>query len=641
LSRIHKRFLLLICLFVVTHSLSGCTGTKFISESPSIVSPSSAILLPGQTLQFTATGDTGSLANPTWLVNGIAGGSSTTGTISSSGLYTAPTSSSALATTVQVTESNVVQGLTSVPATVSFFSAGNPSAGAVSPSNHPQVAIYTYPAPQGASVQVQFGTSTNYGLTTSAQEAPPAGGNVTILVAGMRASTTYHMQAVVQLPGGKRVPDADHTFTTGDLPAALVPSMTVQQPLGAAAVAPGVELLDLFTQPGSQLVALAVDTAGNVIWYYPLNRGELPFPIKLLPNGHMLVVVVQGLTSASAPLTNATSFTDEIREIDLAGNVVYRLSQTDIDAGLAATGASFQALANFHHDILKLPNGHLIILANYVKTFTDQPGFSSVIGDAIVDWDPQAQAPVWTWSAFDHIPLTHDPFGPTDWTHANALVYSPDDGDLILSMRDQNWVVKINYQDGAGDGKILWRLGPGGDFTLTAGQAPLEWNYGQHYPTLLSPNSAGIFQLMIFNNGNNRVVDVDNDDCGAPGLTACYSSVPVFELNESAGTAQVVSDDNLSPAYSVCCGNASQLANGDLEYDVAFDVNTPNQSYIQEVTPGPTPQLVWQLNVANQLAYRGFRIPSLYPGVEWTQSAITAANAAVAKRTSQKSTGQH
>ena len=151
-------------------------------------------------------------------------------------------------------------------------------------------------------------------------------------------------------------------------------------------------------------------------------------------------------------------------------------------------------------------------------------------------------------------------------------------------------------------------------------------------------NSAGIFRLMLFNNGNNRLVDANDDDCGLPGLTLCYSSVPTFELNESAGTAQVVSEDNLSPAFSICCGNASQLENGDLEYDVAFDVNTPNQSYIQEVIPGQTPQLVWQLNVIGQLMYRGFRIPSLYPGVEWTQSAITAANA-VMKRPAQTSTG--
>jgi arylsulfate sulfotransferase len=430
----------------------------------------------------------------------------------------------------------------------------------------------------------------------------------------------------VHLPGGQQVLDADHTFTTGDLPAALIPKITVPQAAGAGA-APGVELLDLVATASNQLTAVATDLAGNVVWYYNPGAGNYPFPIKPLPNGHMLLVV------------SGTS--NEVQEIDLAGNVVYQLppvhhqSRADFDW-------SFVSRTIQHHDIVKLPNGHLILLANYNQTFTNQPGFSTVTGDALVDWDPQAQAPVWTWSTFDHLALTHDPVSNTDWTHANAVIYSPSDGNLILSMRNQDWVIKINYQDGAGDGRILWHLGAGGDFTMTSGQAPLEWNYTQHYPTVLTPNSAGIFQLMVFNNGGGRLLDTNNDACDTPGFAACYSSVPVYELNEFTNTAQVLSDDSLSPHFSLCCGNASILANGDLEYDVAYDLNTPNQSYIQEVTPGPTPQLVWQLNVAGQLAYRGFRITSLYPGVEWTQSAIAAAStAAVAKRSPQKSTGQH
>jgi hypothetical protein len=234
----------------------------------------------------------------------------------------------------------------------------------------------------------------------------------------------------------------------------------------------------------------------------------------------------------------------------------------------------------------------------------------------------------------DHIPITHAPNGTADWTHGNAVVYSQDDGNLLLSMRNQNWIVKINYDNGAGDGSILWHLGPNGDFALPTGQDPLEWNYGQHYPVLVGPNTSGIFPLMFFNNGNNRLLDAAADLCGTPGLTACYSSVPTMQLNEYTKNAQVLDEVNLTPAFSFCCGNANRLANGDYEYDVADDlnlpanVNGPQVSYIQEVTPEVHPQLVWQMNVSGQLAYRGFRIPSLYPGVEWTQSAMETANVA-------------
>ena len=37
------------------------------------------------------------------------------------------------------------------------------------------------------------------------------------------------------------------------------------------------------------------------------------------------------------------------------------------------------------------------------------------------------------------------------------------------------------------------------------------------------------------------------------------------------------------------------------------------------------------MNLHVVLIYRGFRIPSLYPGVTWTQSAIVAASAGVAE----------
>jgi len=32
---------------------------------------------------------------------------------------------------------------------------------------------------------------------------------------------------------------------------------------------------------------------------------------------------------------------------------------------------------------------------------------------------------------------------------------------------------------------------------------------------------------------------------------------------------------------------------------------------------GATPVTVWQMDIAGQWAYRAYRIPSLYPGVQW------------------------
>ncbi len=566
-------------------------------------------------MQFTATGSGGgSTGSSVWKVNGVSGGSAATGTIDATGVYTAP--ATVPTSNVTVTMLNSTAGTTTSPAIVSFFSDKNFS-GTVAASNNPLVAAYTVAIPFGSTMQVQFGTTTGYGLTTWAQPASATAGSTTVLVAGMRQSTTYHMQATIKTASGRQIVDADHTFTTGSILASTLPTLTVPQAATASASG-GVEMLNIFNQANSTglIQAVVTDLAGNVIWYYPLGPQEVPFPIKPLPSGNILMVV-------------SGTKTEDVREIDLAGNIQYQLTRDQISAGLKASGSTLVA-GNLHHDILKLPNGHYIILFNYQPLLADGSQ-SPVIGDGLIDWDPVKGAPVWTWSAFDHLSTSHAPYGPDDWTHANAVIYSPDDGNLIMSMRNQNWVLKINYQDGAGDGSVVWRLGPGGDFTLPAGQDPIEWNYGQHYPTFVSSNSSGIFQLMLFNNGNNRLVDSTNDICGTTGQIACYSSVPTYELNESAKTAAVAAEHKIPPHYSICCGDALILGNGNLEYDVAFDVTTPNQSFIQEVTTDPSAQLVWQMNLVGQLLYRGFRVPSLYPGIEWTQSAVATANTPAVK----------
>ena len=474
------------------------------------------------------------------------------------------------------------------------------------------MALYSFPAPHGSNVKVNFGTTTNYGLSTWSQPAPSNGGNVSIFVAGMRADSTYHMQAVVTTASGDTVNDADQTFTTGSIPADMLPTITAQTTPGLTP-GDGVEMLNLFQDdpPTNQLTAVVTDLQGNVIWYFPIQP-DPPFPMKPLPNGHILVVT-----------------SDLIREIDLAGDVLFALPLVQVQSALASSGISLPALNFFHHDILKLDNGHLIFLIQFTRT--DIPGSAEVAGDAIVDWDPHSQAPVWFWNTFDHLDLAHAPFGIADWTHSNALVYSPDDGNLLVSMRNQDWILKINYADGKGDGTVLWHLGFQGDFTLPSGVGPIEWNYGQHYPVLLGPSTSGIFPLMFFNNGTNRVIDTAGTPCFSSPVPACASSVPVFQLNENDKTVQILSERNLAPAYSICCGSVVALVNGNLEYDIALDVANTNFSTIQEVTQGGSGTLAWKMQINGELAYRGFRIPSLYPGVTWSQAALATATSAAKK----------
>jgi hypothetical protein len=241
--------------------------------------------------------------------------------------------------------------------------------------------------------------------------------------------------------------------------------------------------------------------------------------------------------------------------------------------------------------------------------------------------------PVWLWNEFDNFDINRRPYLYPDWTHTNAVIYSKDDGNLIISSRHQNWLVKIDYNNGAGTGDIIWKMGAilptdttpqdMADFALlnadgTPDANQTDWFFAQHGPAFTTANTTGNFGLVLFDNGDDRgVAVVAGGTCGVTGQPNCYSTVPVFNIDETAKTATLVL--NLSaPDYSFFGGNAEVLANGDIEYDECSNGSLPGvDAAVFEVTQSSTPQPVWQLQVTGQYAYRSIRTPSLYPGVQW------------------------
>jgi len=585
-----------------TFNIVQPNGSNSVSIS---VSPGSGTVMTGQTLQLNASVTGTNNKGVTW---SIFSSNASAGTIDPSGLYKAP--GTALFAPVKIQAASVANPTKTAEATVWVLAPGT-----VSTTNNPLVAQYSMAVPDGGSVKVDFGPDTSYGLDTWTQNAPSGGGPVNLLVAGMRASSTYHMQATVDLPGGLQFQDADHTFQTGAVPANRIPAITVNQP-GNLAPNSGVELLDLinYAITGNPLQAVVTDLQGNVIWYYDVDpdgsTGALPFPIKLLPNGHFLI-------NATPAGSGGTGGPGVLMEIDLAGNIIHSMTSAELNSRLATAG--FNLVSNaMHHDFLLLPNGHLIIIVDHTKDFTDLPGYpgtTAVLGDALIELDQNWQ-PVWVWDTFDHLDVNRHPLAFPDWTHSNALIYSPDDGDLLLSMRDQSWIIKIDYQDGKGSGDILWRFGYQGDFTLASGGAPAAWQYGQHDIQIDSANSSGIFNLSMFDNGWIRVMDANGDLCGSTGQPACYSRAVIFQVDEPTRTASILWQDTNLP-YSLALGSVNPQANGDVEFEEGFLPDSPWKAVAQEVTRETNPQLVWRLEVDHQPGYRIFRLPSLYPGVQW------------------------
>lgn len=469
----------------------------------------------------------------------------------------------------------------------------------VSPTANPQVALYSVSTGEAANVLVQFGLDSNYGLTTWTQPSP-AGGVANLFVAGMKANTPYHMRAVVQFSDGTQFVDTDHLFTTGPVDPKQAPTITATTSTGTTPQS-GVELLDLVSGNSRPTIT---DLSGNVLWTYDaVPNGTVPNPAKLLPNGHFLINFSEGT------LDGVNSV---IQEVDLTGKMIWQMTAADLNTSLAvATCAGCNiTVVGTHHDFVLLPNGHLIVIA---ATQKDVSG-TTVTGDVIIDLDPNHK-PVWLWNEFDHLDVNRRPMGFPDWTHTNAVLYSPGDGNLIVSVRHQNWLVKVDYANGKGAGDILWRLGYQGDFALVGGTDPTDWFYAQHGPSFATSNTTGQFSLILFDNGDDRVFP-PGVSCGTSGAPPCpYSTVSLLQMDEAAKTATLAFYPT-APTYSFFGGNAAVLKNGNVEFcEAAGGPGTAGVIY--EVTQDSSAQKVWQMQVTGQYVYRGQRLPSLYPGVQW------------------------
>ncbi|MDE1154358.1 MAG: aryl-sulfate sulfotransferase [Acidobacteriaceae bacterium] len=509
-------------------------------------------------------------------------------------------------------------GGSSTAATCSAASASTTSA-RLSVTSNAQVAKYTYTAPGAGSVYVQFGTTTGYGRKTSSVTA--SSGSVSILVAGMLANTTYHMQAVFTADDGTVTTDADQSFTTGGVPCKFTATLTGTTTSGMTPQ-PGIEMID----GGNNLdlpAPVATDLQGNILWTYAFpdeSTGVSAMPIRLLANGDMLMLLMH---NSSTLLTNTTGVDtgSEVREINLAGDTVQSLSITELNARLAAKGKTL-TLGGFSHDVIQLSNGHFVLDATTEQsvTLTGDTTPTTVLGDVIVDLDTNLQ-PVWTWNTFDHLDVNRHPFNFPDWTHANAISYDPVDGSLLYSLRHQNWVLKVNYANGSGDGTILWKLGPQGDFSLLAtdgsvDNAPEDWFYSQHAAEYISTDESGRITMSLMDNGNDRQF-ANGTSCPVTAGDTCYSTIPIFQLDESAKTAKFLFHQILSPSlYNEWGGNTNILANGDVQYHLA-GLSNSTKSAAYEVTGDSTAKTVWSMQMNNAQAYRGERWPSLYPGVQW------------------------
>lgn len=547
-------------------------------------------------------------------------------------------------------------------------------------TGNPLVAVFSAPScAAGSSMRVAYQQQSGGTQSVTNWVACHPPNTMTFEVAGMYPAKPYHMFTQVKT-GSTITNGATLSFTTGTLPGNVpFPTFTVKK-AGTDATNP----IMLHNPIGFGVTTAYPDTAtdlnGKILWYYyPSDVTHADVLTRPLPGGGFL-----SLQDDYAWDANVTQ-EQYLRQVDLAGYLVRETNMGAIQQQLLAKGAADGGPCNavpnpppvgagcvgsFHHDAIQtLPNGWTAALLAVEKIFPagtqgDTSGLPvDIIGDMIVVLDTNWQVQ-WYWDAFDpagggngyaKLPVNSttavlgdtcgtDTYGcppmfllgsgvaplAHDWLHANTLYYwpAPEDGnttggDIIWSSRHQDWVFRIDYQDGAGTGNILWRMGPAheatgltGDFTfVNTYNDPWPWFSHQHD---VGMENGGTGPMTLFDNGDTRVAPPPIGMGSACSPYDCDSRGMALAVNQNSMQVTPVVSLDLG-SYSTAMGSAQLLANGNyfFENPIVFDILTGSTlGFSMELAPTPpAPQAGAAhiiVNLAGPQHYRGWQLPSLY-----------------------------
>ncbi|MES1260718.1 MAG: aryl-sulfate sulfotransferase [Acidobacteriota bacterium] len=472
----------------------------------------------------------------------------------------------------------------------------------VSPTANPLVALYSAPPCNTGSVRVLFQASARFSFMQTPSRPCQPGKSLNFYLAGMYQNTEY---SILQqnIAGGSTSLGPLITYRTGSPAIPVPPLLTVQAADANTSLSDRVFVVASYLLRSPEYPPVATDLFGNVIWYYPINPFQAP-AILLRPTPAATMML---LLASVDPADGSVIVGQRLREVDLAGNLVRETNVNALNLQLKARGDDL--IDWLAHEGLRLPNGHTLTFGTTERILTNVqgPGNVDVVGDMIIDLDENFQVS-WTWNPFNFLDTTRQAtlndtcviscgplrLAPTfnDWTHSNSIHFLPSDGSLVVSVRNQDWVIKIDYGNGSGTGKVLWRLGKGGDFAVVSSD-PWPWFSHQHDVEFDGNN----FEL--YDNGNTRLTE-------HAGTT---SRGQVWTLDEASLTARLILNVDMG-VFSRAVGSAQHLTNGNYQFlNGNLETAKGPAAWLIQVLPDGTKNL----QVAyGAYAYRVFAARDLY-----------------------------
>lgn len=209
-------------------------------------------------------------------------------------------------------------------------------------------------------------------------------------------------------------------------------------------------------------------------------------------------------------------------------------------------------------------------------------------GGIIYEYNSTTNSTDWGWTLCDHYTPPKD---TPDWSHTNAVALFPDHKSLLLSMRNQSAVTKIDRASG----DIQWVMGFRGDpsdgFNGDFAMAAQDHFYRQHDATVLPSGN-----ILLFDNGEK-------------GIRNYSRAIEIAYTYNPAGTseAHVVWEYRHSPdIYADIWGSAQRLENGNTLVDFGQRTIAWHTTIVEAAPDGTT---LWEIKLPVYVGvYRAERV---------------------------------
>jgi arylsulfate sulfotransferase len=318
---------------------------------------------------------------------------------------------------------------------------------------------------------------------------------------------------------------------------------------------------------------------------------------------------------------------------------------------------------SLHHEFHPLPDGGYLslhsekVLVEEFPISEDEPDVlepAEIRGDQLIVVDSELQI-IDSWHLSDLLPTSRIGYDSVarntetrthDWSHSNGLIRDPVDGGMILSVRHQDTLLKLDSE-----GEIQWILAnPNGwpeawqDFLLE-GVGEFAYPYHQHAPEF---DEYG--RLWVFDNGNHASTPYSDE----VNRISEFSRVVAYEIDEETMQfEQLLSFEQtgLGKLYSTALGDADWLPHlqsvlsvwgrvqGKADSNIPLPTNKGTSAHILIHKPGqeaPTMHLemtgclcdeeVYENEHKGWNTYRAQWIQSLYPRGEGPEILPVAAS---------------